>query len=95
MRTLEENVIPVSSGQYRLWLLDRFERTGWTYNIVVRAGLTGELDLAAVEMAVVDVLARHEALRTSFPEVDGVPVQNIWPTESVPGPLRVVDVAGR
>ncbi|MFH8400247.1 condensation domain-containing protein [Streptomyces anulatus] len=92
MRTLEENVIPVSSGQYRLWLLDRFERTGWTYNIVVRAGLTGELDLAAVEMAVVDVLARHEALRTSFPEVDGVPVQNIWPTESVPGPLRVVDV---
>jgi nonribosomal peptide synthetase DhbF len=85
-------VIPVSPGQHRLWLLDRFEHTGWTYNIVVQARMAGRLDIAALDAAVSDVMARHEALRTSFPEVDGTPHQRIAPAESGHRRLHVVEV---
>ncbi|WP_405364895.1 condensation domain-containing protein [Kitasatospora sp. NBC_00039] len=83
-------MIPVSFGQHRLWLLDRFERTGWTYNIVVQAAISGPLDVAALDAAVGDVLARHEVLRTSFPDVDGTPVQQIA-APPAGGVLHLVD----
>ncbi|MGW2317441.1 condensation domain-containing protein [Streptomyces sp. NPDC001680] len=85
-------MIPVSFGQHRLWLLDRFERTGWTYNIVVRARITGQLDVAALDAAVSDVVARHEALRTSFPDVDGTPHQHIAPADRAAVRLHLADL---
>ncbi|MFH9262811.1 condensation domain-containing protein [Streptomyces sp. NPDC017546] len=87
-------MIPVSFGQHRLWLLDRFERTAWTYNVVVQAAIEGPLDVEALDAAVRDVLARHEALRTSFPEVDGAPRQLIAPADVEAGRLDVVDLPG-
>ncbi|MGF0176756.1 amino acid adenylation domain-containing protein [Streptomyces sp. Marseille-Q5077] len=87
-------MIPVSFGQHRLWLLNQFERTGWTYNIIVRAEMSGPLDAAALDAAVGDVLARHEVLRTSFPDAEGTPVQKIAPPPESGGVLRVVDAEG-
>ncbi|MFE9429223.1 condensation domain-containing protein [Kitasatospora sp. NPDC006697] len=85
-------MIPVSFGQHRLWLLDRFERTGWTYNTVVRARIAGPLDVAALDAAVSDVVARHEALRTSFPAEDDTPYQSVEAVDSVR--LRVAELPG-
>ncbi|MBM0230762.1 amino acid adenylation domain-containing protein [Micromonospora sp. STR1_7] len=87
-------MIPVSFGQHRLWLLDRFERTGWTYNIVVRASISGPLDVTALDAAIADLVTRHEVLRTSFPDVDGTPVQQIAPPPGDGGLLEVVGVRG-
>ncbi|MER6345313.1 amino acid adenylation domain-containing protein [Streptomyces sp. NPDC001595] len=84
-------MVPVSFGQHRLWVLSQYERTGWTYNIVVRAAVSGPLDVPALDAAVADVIERHESLRTSFPEVDGTPVQRIGPPPGR-GALHVVDV---
>ncbi|MFC0105612.1 condensation domain-containing protein [Kibdelosporangium aridum] len=41
-----------------------------------------------------DVLARHEALRTVFPEIDGVAVQRILPVDEVDAGGEFVDAAG-
>ncbi|CCQ17332.1 non-ribosomal peptide synthetase (fragment), partial [Rhodococcus sp. AW25M09] len=67
----------------RMWFLNRFEPESAVNNIPVAIRLTGALDTAALNAAVVDVLDRHEALRTVYPSVDGSGHQVILPAESV------------
>jgi amino acid adenylation domain-containing protein len=73
--------IPLSFAQQRLWFLEQLGGTGAAYHVPVRLRLRGELDRGALERAIDRIIARHEALRTTFPTVDGEPVQRIAPVE--------------
>ena len=44
--------------------------------------LEGELNVAALEQALGDVVERHEALRTVFPQEEGVPYQKVLTGEA-------------
>lgn len=66
---------PVASAvQRRLWAAGRLGEDGTGGNTTFAARLRGPLDVAAFEAAVVEVARRHEVLRTTFAERDGVPV---------------------
>jgi amino acid adenylation domain-containing protein len=64
---------PVSDAQLRLWFIDRLDPGNPAYNLTWAYQLTGELDTDALAAAFRGLVARHDALRTTFPDHDGEP----------------------
>jgi amino acid adenylation domain-containing protein len=85
--------LALSFAQQRLWLLEQLGDLGSTYHIRVRRRLRGALDRAALARALDHIVARHETLRTTFAQVDGVPEQRIAPPDAGL-PLVEHDLAG-
>ncbi|MCR8842179.1 amino acid adenylation domain-containing protein [Paenibacillus sp. SC116] len=84
--------IPLSFAQQRLWFLYRLEGASPTYNIPLVARLSGEIHLDALQAAVMDVVARHEVLRTVFPDEMGASRQLIWDAEQASPTLIVTEI---
>ncbi|SDG84152.1 amino acid adenylation domain-containing protein [Lentzea fradiae] len=85
--------LPLSAAQRRLWFLNRMQGEGTTYHVPIARRLRGPLDTAALQAALGDVLARHEVLRTVFPDTGGVPEQVVLPDTEVALDLIRCDTA--
>ncbi|HEV2844227.1 MAG TPA: amino acid adenylation domain-containing protein [Thermoanaerobaculia bacterium] len=79
--------LPLSFSQERLWFLNRFAPGNPAYNMPSFVRLAGRLDIAALRRTLAEVARRHESLRTTFGERDGVPFQVIAPAAEIPLPL--------
>ncbi|WP_308197036.1 amino acid adenylation domain-containing protein, partial [Rhodococcus sp. CH91] len=75
--------VPLSLAQTRMWFLNRFDTESTAYNIPMALRLRGQVDVAVLAEAVGDVFARHESLRTVYPETVDGPAQRILPVPSV------------
>jgi amino acid adenylation domain-containing protein len=79
--------LPLSFAQQRLWFLNQLEPESPAYNESRAYRLSGFLDVAALQKALDQIIARHEVLRTTFVSVDGNPTQVIAGTRSIELPL--------
>ncbi|HZB43698.1 MAG TPA: condensation domain-containing protein, partial [Pyrinomonadaceae bacterium] len=82
--------LPLSFAQQRLWFLDQLVPGNPFYNVPVAVRLVGRLDVSALERSLDEILARHEVLRTTFPDAAGRAVQRIAPAQTIA--LDVLDL---
>ncbi|MER6961682.1 amino acid adenylation domain-containing protein [Streptomyces sp. NPDC000618] len=80
---------PLSFAQRRLWFLQQMEGAGAGYNIPLALRLSGRLEERALTEALGDLVARHETLRTVFPEAHGTPYQKVLDADTARPRLRV------
>ncbi len=79
--------LPLSFAQERFWFLNQLEGGSATYNIPAAVRLGGTLNVVALEMAVQEIVRRHEILRTNFLMENSTAVQVIDPSPSVNLPI--------
>ncbi|WP_327064990.1 non-ribosomal peptide synthetase [Kitasatospora sp. NBC_01302] len=84
---------PVSFAQARVLFLEEFDPDTAQHNMPHAFTLDGPLDEAALQRALDEVSARHEALRTAFPRSNGQWSQLV--THPAPVPLPQVDLSGQ
>ncbi|WP_341719204.1 condensation domain-containing protein [Micromonospora sp. FIMYZ51] len=73
------NVFPLSSAQQRMWFLHQVYRDLPLYTVPYAFWIVGRLDIGALSEALLGLVRRHDALRTAFFDVDGVPYQTVLP----------------
>src|SRR5678815_1353979 len=88
----EGDVMPLSFAQQRLWFIDQLEPGNPVYNTPRGVRLRGTLEVAALERALTELVRRHEALRTTFGDLHGEPVQVIGNPE--PFTINVEELSG-
>src|SRR5262245_17615882 len=76
-------VFPASFAQRRMWFLDQFQPGSPFYNIPIAVRIKGALRSGALEQGILEIVRRHESLRTTFAMMDGEPVQVINPAMKV------------
>src|ERR1051325_4711949 len=82
--------IPLSFSQQRLWFVTQIDPETPLYNVPEAIELNGELNVAALEQSLNEIIRRHDALRTVFTTVERQPVQICTPGRRLS--LNVVDL---
>jgi amino acid adenylation domain-containing protein len=81
---------PLSFAQRRLWFLNQLAPGNPFYNVAVAIRLRIRMNADALGRSFNELCRRHESLRTTFPVVDGQPVQVVAPALDLE--LRRVDL---
>ena len=76
-RRKDSGPVPLSFAQQRLWFLEQLGDSN--YLVPATSRLIGPLDVPALERALNEIMARHDALRSTFTTIDGQPMQIVTP----------------
>jgi fengycin family lipopeptide synthetase D len=87
----EKEYYPASYNQKRLWLLNRGNTTGSTFNMPGRITLRHKVDATLIEKALSRIIERHDSFRTGFQQVEGRLVQVV--KNEIKIPLEIKDLS--
>ncbi|MFJ5104713.1 amino acid adenylation domain-containing protein [Streptomyces sp. NPDC088554] len=79
--------LPLSPAQRRIWFLEQLHPGTSMYHEPKAIRLDGPLNVPALQGALQRVTDRHPALRTVFPDADGIPYQEIRPQARLDCPV--------
>ncbi|MEH1936773.1 MAG: amino acid adenylation domain-containing protein [Nostoc sp.] len=79
--------LPLSFAQQRMWFLYQLESQSPFYNEGLQLRVEGVLNVEALGQSINEIIRRHEILRTTFPAVDGKPLQVISPSLTIAIPI--------
>ena len=79
--------LPPSFAQERVCFIEQLNRGSIAYRFHSSIRFRGPLDAAALSWSLNQIVRRHEIFRTTFPTVDGRPVQRIHPRLELELPL--------
>ncbi len=88
LQRTERQVFPLSLNQRDMWFQGQIHDQGALNNVCAQVTLSGPLRHELFLQAVQAVIDRHEALRTVFLELDGMPCQRILADVRVSYPIR-------
>ena len=71
--------LPVSFSQRRLWFLDQLTPGDPFYNVPAASELSGRIDPGLLARCFLELIRRHETLRTHLVTLDGEPFQAVEP----------------
>lgn len=103
VRPLADRVIPRRPGrgparltfaQEAIWFLDQLEPDRALHSVPGAVRLSGALDVAALAGALLEIVRRHEALRSTIASDEGTPFQHVGPSPER-FDLPLVDLSGR
>lgn len=80
--------VPLSFAQQRIWFIQQLNPDNPQYNTPVGVSLKGPLNISILERTLSEIVRRHEALRTTFPIIDGQPAQVCLPPFDLRLPIR-------
>ncbi len=63
--------IALSFAQQRLWFLNEYMGPSAVYNMPLALRLRGDLNVEVLNQSLLEILCRHEALRTRFESIEG------------------------
>ncbi|WNI18928.1 non-ribosomal peptide synthetase [Actinacidiphila sp. ITFR-21] len=84
--------VAATRPQRRMWVHAKLHPGTAAYNIGQAVRLTGPLDRDALRATLAELLRRHDALRTTFTEIDGLPHQVV--ADRLEPPLAYADSGG-
>jgi hypothetical protein len=85
--------VPLSPSQEQLWVFNELNKGSQVYNVALRIDLTGNLKPDLLNVALNELLKKHEALRTSFLTTNGTASQII--NSFIPVQLEMSDVSNK
>ncbi|MFZ4457035.1 MAG: amino acid adenylation domain-containing protein [Bacteroidales bacterium] len=71
---------PLTPVQTEMWVVNNFDETGLTHNIQIEFKLSGNIDVPFFEQKLRETILAEEAFRSTFPSVDGHPIQKVHST---------------
>jgi amino acid adenylation domain-containing protein len=86
-RSSRAQPLPASLQQEHIWRSSRTPEESRAYTMAREIRISGPLDVGALRLSLDHIFRRHEMLRTTFMELDGVPLQIVHPAGAVDLPL--------
>ncbi|URZ17242.1 non-ribosomal peptide synthetase [Clostridium felsineum] len=84
MPTEKREYYPLSSAEKRMFILNQMNRSSINYNVPIIVKIEGKIDKVRFNKSIIELVKRHESLRTSFENIDGEVVQIVNDKNIIP-----------